>query len=895
MSEPDRGARAMEPMGRIGVDETFERHLVHRPGETGLARLGVLYRLRALTAGGALHRFLQAARHAAAVHHDHLERVIEVEASAGPVLVAQVAPSESLSALLEAGPCPAPVAVALVAQAASGLAALHARGLVHGAVDPSWIFVDYQGRVRLCGAAALSAAGAIGLSPEPTRYLPLGEEPTAARDVWALAAVLHATLTGQTPAVGGGVGSGVPSALVGPLARFLGPARERPVNGGELAAALNGVLASAGGMDTAGVATWLRERNPRRFDAWKRVLHALRQAEPDVRVARLAGLLLAGRPLPEVRDAAPEARDAAPEPSQRAVPERAPPALISSDDFEEVDEEEDTDERHPAPVDAALNAEAPSAPPASAPPPPPEAARPSLPADPKPEVAPAPPAPKAPELRKAPPPPRSAPHPPSRRGEPAMRAADPTGARGVPADGFEPDLWEEDEELAPREVPELQEVFNESRSVATGDPNAPPVLEVLRMAGSAVGSTMLRVGDRYPRRAPWVRLVRAGGRLRVPPGATGTRTHLGVEEPLPAGPAEVQLDLGDRARLVQGGTTWLLRVDHGAREAGRVAGSRRPWAMYLACVGVALGLHLVLMGGVMSLNAMGVRMTVQDQVDAERFVSLETLNTPPEALPKPPPPPPPKPKPAPKPVAPSETAQVAPRPVAADPADARPALPAAARRRLEANRKAARNDVEALEHALDPGGREDKDTLEAVRRGLDALPNRGGGHNPAFEVANVGVGPADAPINVGGGGGGGTGRVETRGEEVVRNGAGRLKDQGREGRIRGTVQNVRALTKVACDMDRDAVRRVVEGATGRITGCYEQALLKRSDLSGKLTIEWELDARGHPNDVKVRLSTVGEPAVGACVLDVIRKLSFPSPPGGQSCVISYPFIFSTNR
>ncbi|MCB9548897.1 MAG: AgmX/PglI C-terminal domain-containing protein [Myxococcales bacterium] len=459
---------------------------------------------------------------------------------------------------------------------------------------------------------------------------------------------------------------------------------------------------------------------------------------------------------------------------------------------------------------------------------------------------------------------------------------------GFPADGLEPRRdadEEEDEDAIPADRRlELSEIMEDSAPTASGDPHAPLVLEVVRSVGAAVESVWLRAGERFPQRQPLVRMERAGARLRLPPGADGVRVHLGQEEALPPGPADVRLEAGDRARVQVGDATWRLRVDHGAREAGRVAGVRRPWALYAACVGVAAGLHLLLVGGVVSLGALGVQLTVKADGQAERFVSLEQLKTPERPLPKPPPPPrPPPPAPTPRP-------SDAPRVEAVDPAEARPALPAAVQRRVAARRAEARSDAEALRRALDPGERDaDAETLERVVRGMDALPQGG---PAALEVANTGAGPADAPLDAGGRGA----RVDTGAEEAVaRSGAGRMKAPTGPRRIRGKVQNVRALTKVTCDLDRSAVRQVVEAATGRITGCYEQALLKRADLSGKVTVEWAIDGRGQAVDVRLGVSTLGAPEVGACVLGVIRRLRFPSPPPGGTCVISYPFIFSTSR
>ena len=105
---------------------------------------------------------------------------------------------------------------------------------------------------------------------------------------------------------------------------------------------------------------------------------------------------------------------------------------------------------------------------------------------------------------------------------------------------------------------------------------------------------------------------------------------------------------------------------------------------------------------------------------------------------------------------------------------------------------------------------------------------------------------------------------------------------------------MRALTRVGCDVDRQAVRRAVTRNVGKIQACYERQLYRREGLSGKVHVEWSIDAKGRAKSVRVRVSTLGDPKVVACVLGVIRKTRFP-PVKAEQCTISWPFVFSPVR
>lgn len=109
-----------------------------------------------------------------------------------------------------AGKMPGRVAAAIARSIVDGLATAHAGGIVHGALHPRSVLVDRDGNVRVtdfavanaamtaaaAGSDAISFKGLGGyLAPE----LALGDEPSAASDVYAVGSLLFTMLTGETP------------------------------------------------------------------------------------------------------------------------------------------------------------------------------------------------------------------------------------------------------------------------------------------------------------------------------------------------------------------------------------------------------------------------------------------------------------------------------------------------------------------------------------------------------------------------------------------------------------------------------------------------------------------------------------------------------------------------
>jgi serine/threonine protein kinase len=161
--------------------------------------------------GAARQRFAREARAAAAVVHEHVVAIHNVESdAASPFLVMKFVAGESLQGRLDRqGPLAIKEILRIAHQTAAGLAAAHAQGLVHRDVKPSNILLEQGveralltdfGLARAADDASLTHTGYLPgtphyMSPEQAR----GEAIDARSDLFSLGSVMYAMCTGRPP------------------------------------------------------------------------------------------------------------------------------------------------------------------------------------------------------------------------------------------------------------------------------------------------------------------------------------------------------------------------------------------------------------------------------------------------------------------------------------------------------------------------------------------------------------------------------------------------------------------------------------------------------------------------------------------------------------------------
>jgi len=84
---------------------------------------------------------------------------------------------------------------------------------------------------------------------------------------------------------------------------------------------------------------------------------------------------------------------------------------------------------------------------------------------------------------------------------------------------------------------------------------------------------------------------------------------------------------------------------------------------------------------------------------------------------------------------------------------------------------------------------------------------------------------------------------------------------------------------------------VVRAEQNRIKACYEQRLSQAPGLAGNVDIRWKIDSTGAVVEASLAKTTMNDPAVEGCIVDVVRRLQFPASTNGKASIVTFPFVF----
>ena len=159
----------------------------------------------------ALARFRAEARHAGGLSHENIAQVFDYGEPADgqpPYLVMELVDGPSLETVLTGGPLDDSRTMAIVAQAAAGLQAAHAAGMIHRDIKPGNLLLAPGGTVKITdfgiahtiGSVPLTASGELIGTPgylAPERAM--GERATQGSDLYSLGMLAYECLAGTPP------------------------------------------------------------------------------------------------------------------------------------------------------------------------------------------------------------------------------------------------------------------------------------------------------------------------------------------------------------------------------------------------------------------------------------------------------------------------------------------------------------------------------------------------------------------------------------------------------------------------------------------------------------------------------------------------------------------------
>jgi TonB family protein len=114
--------------------------------------------------------------------------------------------------------------------------------------------------------------------------------------------------------------------------------------------------------------------------------------------------------------------------------------------------------------------------------------------------------------------------------------------------------------------------------------------------------------------------------------------------------------------------------------------------------------------------------------------------------------------------------------------------------------------------------------------------------------------------------------VETKGDAGPKAGPGHSQEPGRK---------------------REDIQTIVMARRDEARACYDKGLKDHPGIEGDLTVKFVIDPQGAVSDASVdsSKSSINEPTVGACIVDIIKKIKFAPSKGGFETRANYPFNF----
>jgi pSer/pThr/pTyr-binding forkhead associated (FHA) protein len=178
------------------------------------------------------------------------------------------------------------------------------------------------------------------------------------------------------------------------------------------------------------------------------------------------------------------------------------------------------------------------------------------------------------------------------------------------------------------------------------------------------------------------------------------------------------------------------------------------------------------------------------------------------------------------------------------------------------------------------GGAQGNDPLDEALSGVGGGGIRSGRGSGGSGLQGTGTGGGGTAVGVGG--------LGTKGFGGGAKGTGMGSLPGKGELLVGT--ETQEITVVG-SLTREQIERVVNARMNEVRFCYQRELGRDPKLAGKIALQWNIISGGQVEWVKVILNSTGSNSLSQCLRDRLERWQFPSPTGGSSAVVEWPWNF----
>ena len=92
-------------------------------------------------------------------------------------------------------------------------------------------------------------------------------------------------------------------------------------------------------------------------------------------------------------------------------------------------------------------------------------------------------------------------------------------------------------------------------------------------------------------------------------------------------------------------------------------------------------------------------------------------------------------------------------------------------------------------------------------------------------------------------------------------------------------------------LSKEAIRRTIRLHLAEVRNCYQERLIARPDLQGRLSVRFIISPTGVVQMAGVMGSDLHDAGAEQCIVKAVKRWSFPQPQGGGVVSVTYPFVF----